>query len=1816
MPDKHDIPSSEEEKIQQCSEQLEPLLLSGEIESTIAVLNEIREMQTLDLDSKAFNPQDAAKNTAIWLWKNPNTVYSFCVRPFIPQPLGKAVDEIQKAMSWNYQYTYFRQLSARKKLSFLSTSVFNPKVFERMESLFLDGTGLLPEQIEYQQIKAGVNIFADTVEAGTSWKGLICSVYLPLYGVYVGCEAAYSAYRHLSVDMPGEAAANAVRNAQVFSQEGYYEYVPEKLIQIAEKTMWTEAFTVLTHQNEIRHLLAKSIQENTLISTDDLRAHLKRLNNAIKAHVDSRGTGRLIVEIDEVALKDWIRWHKAILYLQHQDIPKGLDYLQKIALGSSVYANLAAQQLANYHLGQGHLQRANDWMQIVLDFGDEKSRMQQALLDIITEQTPLVPELLKYIFPQPNRDKTGFFREPTLFSQSVLGVSTLLYVLARAQSYAVETLSAALLAYIAKQMAEDQTTGQKNYRDDYHQAAAMGFTQLIGNKKSDATDETIQQEIAALCEKIEKQCWYSGLPELFSDAPLDSLGHLIKEFYKHLNVVKRNWGKGKCTSGTRKLLQQRLMQLQGEVYQTLEAFLTEDLFFLSIDAFAQVSTANCTAYRKLPTYLRKIVPVRQTLIGDLITILACYPTTAANISLSGASWLWQQFLLPDPQQAITPVEIAEHLSRYLSQAVTAETIDEVLKGKMAEASSLPKMQRFILGISCVLLGLHADLDKDRIFKPPYIDQAILYFQVKPLMRLVCFAKARWFSGRLDYKDNLKALEDFHRLLDNYDFDQLTFQHQLMIQRELHALGHKATREAVCAILRARKKQATEDAALQDDIRLKLYGFDLPQGCYEFDKIREFLSCLQQVPIDSKQLKNLLSEGFDPDYPITEHVIAGKDEMALFWRQGEQEIITYPLHVAMQQLDVDAVTLLIHAGADLKKKDIFGLQPLQFLLRYHGAEAQEDAGVKEKILAILRVMTDANPLALKQYVGKDYLQRKPRLRSHLLPEFCQILDEKIQRLNPDIEISNEMQPLLEQLLNYDERDMFFVLQALNQPITDQRQETVSATLAKLVNLTQSGMDNTANLAFGMLAHLAYLTDDETHHDLGSHVEHCWRLALPAVTLKGLRAFSRSARAMAKITEPVVQLTALLEDFISGKKSRRTVQTYLEGPYQKQVAAIHQQAQADELPEPEQILSSYQNGLVTFLLLMSEQYPQEHRARYISLCQHYGYQPNFERFACQLLYGQITPENSRKLAGSLAGFDLPQAGALQYHALLKFAQHRGALAGLSQHNAHQQIYRWLCTVIENPQKEPASKSNVFSVKEDTAGQQQLLQALMRHPDNLAKKDEPSSENIKKMQGLDIKAALADGNCLYNSLSLSLAMQLKDHTLSLALVERMATQLDAAVPPEQKTAWTLINPCWEILTADINTSEKTQRLLAHFAQETDKNIQQQLSPLLRLLAVKFIRDHYQDIFHQGFEANLQELYRNRTAYTTQIDPNHFMYFPFIRTALQQHQTLSGFMTWWQNIGKTKYFDEIAQPARHASDGARWAADIELEALNQCLQINTRLYDARLPQQTYQQLGVGSGLVMRSIFTQAEIESLLQLEFVEPVGSQQLRLKSTALQQLANWSPQPEYRQYLEILWEQGYSQLPPYTAIQTIPALQDMTEHAYQQFQAVLEARGILKTAPSQHHHFITDDGETVAKERIRLRMAGIHANLKARLEPHCHHRCMSLGIVFYGNHYDAVQLPAERPAAASSSSQANMSRTRQTFWNKNAVPKKSCLRPKGASSRQAGLAVSFAANTSFFVEKNKELYRKPVDIDQHSCMQRYKKDYGMGSPVPKGYIDPDF
>lgn len=841
----------------------------------------------------------------------------------IPRNIRSASSDLLDVLQYN---ALGQQIASAQtwstQLGMMRTVYLNPLAIAKYEKLFWAGDGKLSESSTYHKVKDGLSL-------ATFWSLDKVSKALSFLTSGVICNAT-TYYKEGLERWNIAAQRDVISNAGVFSQEGYYQYALEKVSEIRH-----EKAEIVHYQSLIRIIMADSNPLNRPIDIA-IFDHLEALLELADRHL--RGPENASIKASIVA---WARWHRAAVYLSQYNTSEAIADLKAVAQGRSPYRAEAAKYLANHHFQQGNILKAEAWLKKAEDAEQQLFQVQTS--DIVSPGLEWGMEQLMSDAQQPVGEEIVQY-EPNGWGLAAGAAGLSFYAYGKFWEHVPPLVFDALYS----DFIEPQTKGKENRKAEYDEALSHCFESLSTPIASDNQSEVIEARVddntqpnieSLLSTASSKNVWFSEASSNNEDnSPLLKMKNI---FYGALNALKENWCGRFASKNVRVMLEKLLLSLS--MKPQLQAHFSNDIFFLCFDIFATLETSKLEQFRKLINYLGSVLPRSQTLSGNLLSLMREYPTIQPS-PLSSYSWLFKQFILPQYAE-LNETNIAAHLAKCFPKGkIKPESMFTFIKSKANDNRFLTKMEKFTLGIACTLLGCIK-----RSKRTQYFDWALTKFQVTPPLRHLCFAKLDWVRND-DIQQTESKWKLFNDIICQYGFEQTDFCRLLSLYEKLETLIDVTAKQ-----LRETIRAMVADKSI--DSKLK--------------------TCLLSQQTDHGAVQACLQKGADPNITICKVTEEKEYNVSGLWNKIKKHnwVIEYPIHVAIRNLDVRLVGMLIDYGSDLTTKNIFGLQPLQLLLRlYH--QAEQGSGNHRKMLEIIKLIKDSGFEV--ESVPEDYFDQQPML----------------------------------------------------------------------------------------------------------------------------------------------------------------------------------------------------------------------------------------------------------------------------------------------------------------------------------------------------------------------------------------------------------------------------------------------------------------------------------------------------------------------------------------------------------------------------------------------------------------------------------------------------------------------------------------------------------------------------------------------------------------------------------------------------------------------------------------------------------------------
>lgn len=242
-----------------------------------------------------------------------------------------------------------------------------------------------------------------------------------------------------------------------------------------------------------------------------------------------------------------------------------------------------------------------------------------------------------------------------------------------------------------------------------------------------------------------------------------------------------------------------------------------------------------------------------------------------------------------------------------------------------------------------------------------------------------------------------------------------------------------------------------------------------------------------------------------------------------------------------------------------------------------------------------------------------------------------------------------------------------------------------------------------------------------------------------------------------------------------------------------------------------------------------------------------------------------------------------------------------------------------------------------------------------------------------------SLPDGNCAINAVVLGIC----------SLAERNGLN---------QGAYQLL--CF-LLNITAENMKYKESIIAWLKTKSSVERQNMLSPKLRVLSIEFIERnyaYYQESYEEGLVAAFDQYREGRNDETFTVHSHIKDQFDILKNELEDREEAEvhrELITWWQTKGKTEYFLQLKQPARGATDLARWGSETEMDALAQLFEMTIR--NSR--QGLSQLLGMGYGIIRGLTPLQISILEALSLGSRYQGGFRIQVASRSRLEQILNW-------------------------------------------------------------------------------------------------------------------------------------------------------------------------------------------------------------------------
>ncbi len=898
--------------------------------------------------------QDRLHQASVWLHELEALPQEYreqlIVVPRVPQHVRNALNELREARDFHQRMRLLETGTRLEQLSSLGLIAIDGRVFRKAEEQLLKHNELVPMCERYEGAKS-------LIELGSYTVGVDGKAELGMLLTQKSLETAGEVWQQYDKSVsPWRAAkdANIIDNAALLSQGGYYTAASAFLNRVKGKQVKAP---IVRWQNTAREMFADAqsvgspVNENVYVILRKIIRYCEEgyyegdlvVNEAKRKRVQQRRIDYLGTESQEFSA--WARWHIAAGYLQDETMTSCREGMKVIVALLLIIADipchyqlLAANLLANYYLSphnsehdrpKGYYWRRRSQPRAIKRIDPFK----------LIDYDPVLGSLKKLIAPEVDPKSTQEYKSAGVLPTIVGGIGGLLYGFAKVTRLVVtKVIETGLRGFIKvgdpRQALDSRKAQIKRYMSTsfarFARPEGMLEGEAVASRSRTARQKNATSTAGPLIVRARDYAWFE--PYLMLTLPGGELGALVATFRDTLVDLRDNWAayfrQKEQVSLTRIYTLLRTILQRVEADAGLQSDLCEDLFFACFDIFIRLNAVSVPYFHSLITAIvQDVLPNEQGFFIELLCLYAKFPASQAYTPQPEA-WLFDVFLRPNAG-VISPESIVTILNNLFGEEITPEVLPEWLYKQARVANELPKLKRFILGVASALLALTHSLKDSH-----YLGLAIDRFHVIPPLKLFGFIQIDW--GDDNPEASLSLLQAYYTVLEQYGFDELELLDQLDIV-QLFAGLREARLEDVRNIIRAVLLSKVDDI---EEAR-KAY-----QNSFN-----------QKRPYTNK-LINYLKQGHNPNLYFVETTTDADLGWFVSDNRQQADTVEYALHSAIRHLDVPLIMALLNYGADVTKKNIHGLQPLQYLLYLHGPSASQDAEVRDKVRLIARLVKNS------------------------------------------------------------------------------------------------------------------------------------------------------------------------------------------------------------------------------------------------------------------------------------------------------------------------------------------------------------------------------------------------------------------------------------------------------------------------------------------------------------------------------------------------------------------------------------------------------------------------------------------------------------------------------------------------------------------------------------------------------------------------------------------------------------------------------------------------------------------------------------------
>lgn len=661
---------------------------------------------------------------------------------------------------------------------------------------------------------------------------------------------------------------------------------------------------------------------------------------------------------DQMGHSPWVRWHQAIWYAHIGNDDRVIEELTAVAHAFSEFAHPAMAWLSVLHFRKEEFLQAEYWVILATKF------MLKTMSTSVSHAKRFAQEcdVVGRWFPTETvgDEEEMVYTQRNLWGIGLSGALGMTMGAFKVQRYLLPAAVVGANVFING----DPKQKEKSYAKEYQEVVGqlIGNLTVEDNRDSGIAGSVESNGIRTLSRKL-LDSWVerngefrdviptSSSNDHFS-SPVDRLRSLLSRLEKSVEDEEE-------LTGVMNGLEKFISHLSS--HKELQQLFLDQIFFQFFHIANSRLYSDSYRIARLAKRLKSLAP-EKTRYAALFAPFITFPDFPKG-SLSPKQWLLIHYLMPNGKE-LSQKRIAKALSGIFSETVEKDNIKEFILCKKGNPAKLSETQRFFLGISSLLMAITKAQDKKMLF---WLDTAITSFGINPQVEWMAFAK-------LVEQPNEESLAIFSKVWRQFKLNEKPLFEQLQFYQSLRPLDAPLTLKNLCAEVRSQYKFSSEEELL----------------------VRRFVSearWVTQHHIDSEFVQKELIKGLDPNIPLGT-VVTKSENSYWFWTKHIEKMIFRKtlLHVAAEETDPQFFQVLIDFAGDLSKKNLFGLDPIQWMLWTHHQDIQEqgDQEKQKRIISCIEVALDAGYRIEGSL--EEFLTKKPKGDPAILRQLRNILAE--------------------------------------------------------------------------------------------------------------------------------------------------------------------------------------------------------------------------------------------------------------------------------------------------------------------------------------------------------------------------------------------------------------------------------------------------------------------------------------------------------------------------------------------------------------------------------------------------------------------------------------------------------------------------------------------------------------------------------------------------------------------------------------------------------------------------------------------------------